>query len=153
MEGTENEAVVYDGFLEECMLEPLSYFFHDCDARLSDELRRGTALGGFEWLGRWWTFVECISSKKGHMYDVSDEIGWKFFRLDMVSGGGEMSVDDCKEFVGELYELKLINREVFDESKRIISDRVMRNAEKSAEATAKRKLAAWKTNQKRYGSR
>lgn len=146
-------AMTYDDFLSECLEEPLKYVVHDTDARLSDELRRGTATGGFDFLGKFWTFVECIAAKRGHYYDVSDDVGWSFLRLDMCSGGGEMTVDECKEFVGRLYDLGLIERSEFDESKLVSSRRVMRTAESNAEVKAKRKMAAYNTNLKRARSR
>ena len=146
-------AMTYEDFLSECLEEPLKYVVHDTDARLSDELRRGTATGGFDFLGKFWTFVECIAAKRGHYYDVSDDVGWSFLRLDMCSGGGEMTVDECKEFVGRLYDLGLIERSEFDESKLVSSRRVMRTAESNAEVKAKRKMAAYNTNLKRARSR
>lgn len=146
-------AITYEDFLSECLEEPLKYVVHDTDARLSDELRRGTATGGFDFLGKFWTFVECIAAKRGHYYDVSDDVGWSFLRLDMCSGGGEMTVDECKEFVGRLYDLGLIERSEFDESKLVSSRRVMRTAESNAEVKAKRKMAAYNTNLKRARSR
>ena len=97
--------------------------------------------------GQYWLLVELLTGSADHAYDVSDEEGWRMLAYDM-SLMSPMCVETCKAFVAELYDAKLISREHFDELKQVAILRVLRDVRTYAEGTAKKKLGAWKTNNK-----
>ena len=148
-----DERDVYQEFWNEAYEEPLDWFKHYTNAHESDALRRGILAKGMEWYGKWWAFVEAISRRRRHVYDVSDEVGWRLLTLDLSACGWQLTVDDAKEFIGELYESDLIDRECFDESSLVMSERVLSNADEYANNVAKGRLGAWKTNRSRAKKR
>lgn len=144
LDGDEREQ--FQRFYEEFLAKPLDYVRHDANARLDESLRRGVVDHGLEFSGRWWVLVECLSAKHGHRYDVSDETGWRILALDLSTCGVPWGVDECKEFVGQLASLGLVNAELLDERHVVCNDRLCREVDGYATAAAGKKLGSWKTN-------
>ena len=142
---TPEEQRKYDEFLDEMRMAPLDYVRHDANARCDESLRRATAKVGMSFLGSWWVLVELLSGKKGHAYDVSDECGWSLLAYDMSTCGWPWSVDDCKRLCDVLAEHDLIDAEMYARGK-VLNNRVCREVEKYATATAGKRLGSWKTN-------
>ena len=94
--------------------------------------------------------VELLTGRKHHYYDVSDSAGWRRLARDM-SCICDMSVDECKSFIADLYGAGLINREQYDELHRVTITRILADAKTYAEAVAMKQLAAWKMNRKKMG--
>lgn len=105
--------------------------------------RLGMALYGWYWL-----LVELLTGRKHHYYDVSDDAGWRRLARDM-SCICDMGTDECKEFIAELYNASLINREQYDELQRVTITRILADAKSYAESVASKKIGAWKTNRKK----
>ena len=138
----------YQDFLEDALNDPVKYIKHDSNAHEGPASFRMVAEFGMESYGQYWLLVELLTSRRGHYYDVTDDYGWLALSRDM-GRLMPMSTDDCKEFVGMLYELDLINREQYDELGRVTISRVLRDALAYAEGVASKKLGAWKTNRKK----
>ena len=130
-------------FMHEAMHSPVPHVFHDSSAHRDAALRRLVRDGGMSAYGKYWLLVELLTGSQAHYYDVNDEFGWEMLAQDM-SRLEPMGVDECKAFVDELYRYELISRDHFDELNRVLITRVMRDVERYAEGTAKKKLGAWK---------
>lgn len=145
------EMQAYYDFLEEAEAEPLKYLTHDNMAHADEKLARIVAKHGMAWFGWYWFLAELLAGRADHSYDVSDDYGWRRLAHDM-SCMCEMSMEECKEFVSELYAFDLICREQLDELHKVVITRVRKDAKACAEKVATRKLGAWKTNRKRMFS-
>ena len=136
-------------FVAEAMRASVPHLFHDSAAHRDASLRRLVRDGGMAAYGRYWLLVELLTGSPEHRYDLSDDVGWELLAQDM--GRLEpMGVDECKAFVGDLYRYDLISREHYDELSELLITRVVRDVQRYAEGTAKKKLGAWKRH---YGSR
>ena len=147
MASEEETAAMREVFLAEAMHAPVPKVMHDSCAHMDAMLRRLTRKNGMAFYGQYWLLVELLTGSADHAYDVSDEEGWQMLAYDM-SLMSPMCVETCKAFVAELYDAKLISREHYDELKQVAILRVLRDVRTYAEGTAKKKLGAWKTNNK-----
>ena len=138
----------YDRFLEEAQREPIKYIKHDNGAHDDDALYELVNRHGMAYYGWYWLLVELLAGRKNHYYNVGSEVGWRRLVRDM-SCMCDMSVDECKAFVADLYGADLISREQYDELHRVAIMRLLRDARSYAEDVAGKKLGAWKTNRKK----
>lgn len=140
----------YEGFFERALSEPMRYLKHESNAHDDDELYRMVHDNGMAYYGWYWLLVELLVGRRYHYYDVSDDAGWRRLAHDM-SCMRDMSVDDCKTFVNELYNYDLINREQLTELSRLTITHILVDANDYAKEVARKQLGAWKTNRKREG--
>lgn len=138
----------YARLLEEALTEPVKFIKHDSRAHDDEALYRLAYEHGMAYYGMYWLLVELLTGRKHHYYDVSDDAGWRRLARDM-GCICDMSVDECKTFVADLYSAGLINREQYDELHRVTITRILRDAHALAETVAQKKLSAWKTNRKK----
>lgn len=141
----EEEALLSRLRMEE-MQKPLSYVPHDTDAMTDDEIRMCVIENGIAIYGIWWCLVELLAKRRGHRYDVTDELGWRFLASDMSSIGETFTVDQVKAFVDVFESHGLLHLDVEDGRVLLTNDRVIRTAIASAEKTAKRRFGAALTN-------
>ena len=155
MATTDNNAAQVEAqrelFMDEAMRSSVPHVFHDSNAHRDAALRRLVRDGGMAAYGRYWLLVELLTSSPAHRYDVSDEFGWEMLAQDM-SRLEPMTVDECKAFVGDLYRYDLLSREHYDELSELLITRVLRDVQRYAEGTAKKKLGAWKRHYASAGS-
>lgn len=140
----------YEEFLERALSDPIKFIKHDSRAHDDEALYRLANLRGMELYGWYWLLVELLTGRKHHYYDVSDNAGWRRLARDM-SCICDMSVDECKSFIADLYGAGLINREQYDELHRVSITRILVDAKTYAETVASKQLGAWKTNRKKLG--
>ena len=140
----------YQEYLERAMSDPIKFIKHDARAHDDEALYRITNKRGMEFYGWYWLLAELLTGRKHHYYDVSDSAGWRRLACDM-SCICDMSVDECKSFIADLYGTNLINLEQYDELKRVSITRILVDAKTYAEAVAIKQLGAWKTNRKKMG--
>lgn len=138
----------YERFVEEAESDPIRFIKHDTRSHDDEALYRLTNRHGMEIYGWYWLLVELLTGRKHHYYDVSDEAGWRRLSRDM-SCMCDMSVDECKSFIANLYGAGLINREQYDELHRVTITRILADAKAYAESVAGKKIGAWKTNRKK----
>lgn len=155
MATTDNNAAQVEAqrelFMDEAMRSSVPHVFHDSSAHRDASLRRLVRDGGMASYGRYWLLVELLTSSPAHRYDLSDEFGWEMLAQDM-SRLEPMDVDECKAFVGDLYRYDLLSREHYDELSELLITRVLRDVQRYAEGTAKKKLGAWKRHYGTAGS-
>lgn len=155
MATTDNNAAQVEAqrelFMDEAMRSSVPHVFHDSSAHRDASLRRLVRDGGMASYGRYWLLVELLTSSPAHRYDLSDEFGWEMLAQDM-SRLELMDVDECKAFVGDLYRYDLLSREHYDELSELLITRVLRDVQRYAEGTAKKKLGAWKRHYGTAGS-
>ena len=135
-------------FLEEARRMCPRYVRHDVSAHEDDALCAMVEDKGMAYYGLYWLLVELLTSRKGHIYDISDQRGWKRLAYDL-GCMSPMTIPECKAFVKDLCEYGLISKEHHDENMLAIK-RVLRDTEAYAQGIAKRKFGAWKTNKARW---
>ena len=140
----------YDEFLERAMTDPIKFIKHDARAHDDEALYRLANRQGMALYGWYWLLAELLTGRKHHYYDVSDDAGWRRLARDM-SCICDMSVEECREFISDLYDADLINREQYDELQRVTITRILADARTYAENVASKQLGAWKTNRKKLG--
>jgi hypothetical protein len=128
--------VEYSDYYQEALSEPMKWFRLDADFMRDPKVRMLGVLGGWQAVGRYVALIACLAEADGRNYDLSDEYGWKFLAASMVCGGEVMAVDELERFVQTLYDLKLIDREMWDESRKVAMPRLMAEAEKMAKDVA-----------------
>ena len=138
----------YERFVEEAESDPIRFIKHDTRSHDDEALYRLTNRLGMSVYGWYWLLVELLTGRKHHYYDVSDEAGWRRLSRDM-SCMCDMSVDECKSFIANLYGAGLINREQYDELHRVTITRILADAKAYAESVAGKKIGAWKTNRRK----
>lgn len=138
----------YLDFLDEALSEPVKFIKHDARAHDDEALYRLANTHGMAYYGMYWLLAELLTGRKNHFYDISDGAGWRRLANDM-GCICDMTVDDCKRFVTDLYDAGLINREQYDELHRVTITRILKDSRAYAEAVAAKKLGAWKTNRRK----
>lgn len=126
----------YSEFYQDALSEPMKWIHLDTDFMRDFKVRRLAVIGGWAYIGKYAALIACLGEAKGHVYDVGDDHGWEFLAADLSCGGCSCSVDDARAFVQTLYSVGLIDREMWDESKKIASERLMRDVEKAARDVA-----------------
>lgn len=140
----------YDEFFERALSDPVKFIKHDTRSHDDEALYRFANAHGMAYYGWYWLLVELLTGRKHHYYDVSDEAGWRRLSRDM-SCICDMSTEECKGFIEDLYNADLINREQYDELQRVTITRILVDARSYAETVAGKQLGAWKTNRRKLG--
>lgn len=124
----------------EALLAPMPWFKLDSDFLNDPKVRKLGFIGGWEYVGMYCGLISHLASEDSHMYDVSDDYGWAVLQSHMSLMGHPIDMDDLKGFVGYAAELGLIDPGMLEESGKIASNRLMREAENYADKTARNKL-------------
>jgi len=125
----------------------MKWFRMDTDFMRDQKVRRLAVLGGWTAIGRYVALIALLAEADGHSYDLSDDHGWRFLAADMSCGGEPMGEGELREFVQTLYDLKLIDRDMWDESRKVAMNRLMREVENMAKdvAAARSKAAVMRS--------
>ena len=126
----------YSDFYQDALAEPMKWFRMDTDFMRDQKVRRLAVLGGWVAIGRYVALIALLAEADGHCYDLSDDHGWRFLAADMSCGGEPMGDGELREFVQTLYDLELIDREMWDESRKVAMGRLMREVENMAKDVA-----------------
>ena len=132
----------YSDYYQDALAEPMKWFRMDADFMRDKKVRGLAVLGGWAAIGRYVALIALLAEADGHCYDLSDDHGWRFLCADMSCGGEAMGEDELREFVQTLYDLKLIDREMWDESRKVAMNRLMREVENMAKDVARGRLSA-----------
>lgn len=84
-------------------------------------------------IGLYVATIALMASNDGHIYDLSDDLGWQFLATDL-----NIPMEDAERFVSDAISVGLFDRELYAESCKLASIRLL----KEAEETAKNKAAA-----------
>lgn len=125
----------YQDYYSEALTEPMRWFRMDSDFMRDFKIRRLVSEGGYKYAGMYVALIACLAEADGHMYDM-DSGGWDFLRADMSTGGCEVSEDELKRFVNILASLGLADKELWSESRKLTSKRLLREAEENAKNVA-----------------
>lgn len=134
----------YREFYDKALLEPLPWYRMDSDFMSDTKVRKLLVLGGWEYLGMWQALNSCLAREDGHTFDVSDELGWRFLQAAMGVGGLPVGMDDLRRFVETLVSLGLLDAQMYSESGKLASDRMLREAEAFAQNAANGRVKALK---------
>ena len=132
----------YAEYYQEALSEPMKWFRLDSDFMRDPKVRRLGVLGGWCAIGRYVALIACLSEADGRCYDLSEPMGWRFLSASMVCGSDAVSEDDLRAFVQTLYDLNLIDREMWDESRKVAMPRLCRESEKMAKDLAMARFKA-----------
>lgn len=127
----------FSDYYQEALSEPMKWVRLDTDFLNDPKVQRLAVVGGgWEAVGKYVGLITRLGIADGRSYDLSDELGWRFLAAAMVCGGTIMDGDELRGFVSTLYDLKLIDRDMWDESRKLAMPRLMREAEKMAKDVA-----------------
>lgn len=143
----------YKGFYEEALPKPMPWFPLDSDFLRDVKVRRLAIYGGWRYIALYIDLIAVLASTDNHIYDLSDEMGWTFLLSDMSVAGCELDEDSLREFVGVLLKLGLVDNGMWDESRKLCSERMLRNAEGHAESVAKGKAKGYRMRRGKEGDR
>lgn len=152
-EGTTSYEDAYKCFYIEALEAPMPWFPLDSDFLRDTKVRKLAVVGGWGYVGMYVALIACLAATDSHIYDLNDEMGWAFLRSDMSVVGCELSDDDLKEFVGVLLKLNLLDNSLWDESGKIASERMLRNAEDYASSVAAGKAKGLRMRQGKAAGR
>lgn len=141
----------YSEFYQDALAEPMKWFRMDSDFMRDKKVRRLSVLGGWPAIGQYIALIACLAEADGHTCDLSDDHGWRFLAADMSCGGDSMPIDELQGFVSMLYDLKLIDRGMWDESRKVAMPRLMREVESMAKDVAAARYKAAVMRSKKGG--
>lgn len=127
-------------YYNEAFLAPMPWFRMDSDFLNDPKVRRLGFIGGWTFVGMYCGLIAHLASEEGHIYDVSDEFGWAVLQEHMSLTGKPVDSETLRTFVDTIAALGLIDAEMYAESGRIASNRLVKEAENYAEKTARNKL-------------
>ena len=127
----------FSDYYQEALSEPMKWVRLDTDVHTPPNVpRHADEGGGREAVGKYVGLITRLGIADGRSYDLSDELGWRFLAAAMVCGGTIMDGDELRGFISTLYDLKLIDRDMWDESRKVAMPRLMRESEKMAKDVA-----------------
>lgn len=121
--------------------EPMAWFHLDSDFLDDPKIMRLGFEDGWAAIGIYVALMSRLAREDSHIFDVSTEYGWKVLQSRMALVGGEMDAEDLKAVVSKFAALGLIDSEMYAESGKIASDRLMREVENYADRTARKRCA------------
>lgn len=133
----------YEEYYADALNERMAWLKLDTDFMHDFKVRRMSASA--DWreryarIGLYITTIALMASNDGHIYDLSDSLGWQFLASDL-----GLSVEDTKEFVMSALSVGLFDRELWGESKKLASVRLLKEADETAQnkASARVKTAS-----------
>lgn len=137
----------YNEFKAKALTEPLDWFKHDTNARVDEKVRYMIAERGLEWYGLWWVLVELLYQQKGHIYDVSTDIGWRMLALDISSCGIFFDIDKTKEAMNVFVHYGLLDKVSFNEFSHVTNARVLDIVDEIASGKATLQIKGWLAHQ------
>ena len=151
MADTARDDAIYQGFYQEALGERMLWVKMDTDTMRDYKVRRLCASPeAKERYARFGMYVATIlhmAENDGHIYDLSDDIGWTFYANDM-----GLSVEEAMLFVKACLEVGLFDAELFGESAKLASNRLLREAEETAQNKAASRAKVAKMNEARSTS-
>jgi hypothetical protein len=148
---TDTEQQKLDELREQAAKDPLDWFKHENGAHMTPKLRMLIATRGMAAYGLYWVLMEKLAAQPNHFYDVNDDIGWLFLARDLSPGLETMTVEQCRDFVGALDDLGLIDHEELSEAGLVISEEMCRCAHERNESTAQNRFKGWRSGRARRG--
>lgn len=144
----------YDEFYQEALGERMLWLKIDTDMMRDPKVRRLQAhakslemdemtVRKYALSGMYVAAILHMAEMEDHAYDLSDSVGWSFFADDM-----GMSEEDAMTFVTLALGTGLFDREMFEESAKLSSERLAREADETArsKASARAKAAAMRSS-------
>ena len=129
----------YAEHYQEALNEPLLWVRMDTDMLRDMHVRKLMRAGGWKYLGMYVALIMALAQADGHIYDMRDG-GWDYLLADLSNGGCPVDPDERSEFVGTLASIGLVDRELWAESRKLTSKRLIREVERNAASAAKSKV-------------
>ena len=119
--------------------EPVKWVRMDADMLRDFKIRKLMRAGGWEYLGLYLALVLCLAQADGHIYDMRDG-GWDYLQADMSNGGCPIDREGLEAFVNILASVGLADGELWAESRKLTSKRLIREVEEGARSAAKTRM-------------
>lgn len=132
----------YAAFYQQALSETLPWFKLDSDFMGDPKMERLGYLGGYPAIGMYVALMALLYRNELHIIDVSDEFGWQYLQGKLSLVGHRLELEDLKGFVGTLAQLGLVDADLYAESQKIASNRVLREVEFFAAQAAKGRAKA-----------
>lgn len=132
----------YSEYYAAALSEPLAWFHLDSDFLDDPKIMRLGYDYGWPYIGLYVGLMARLAAEDGHIFDVSGEFGWMVLQSRLSLVGKPIDLGALKEFVGILAELGLIDRDLYGESGKVASERMMREVENCAAKTASNRARA-----------
>lgn len=129
----------YSEYYSEALNEPMLWVRMDTDMLRDFKVRKLMKAGGWKYLGMYVALIMGLAQADGHIYDMRDG-GWDYLRADMCNGGCDVSQEELELFVTQLASVGLADRELWAESGKLTSGRLIREVEKNAQSAAKSRM-------------
>lgn len=127
----------YAAFYDEALSEPMPWFHMDTDFMDDSKVVRLAYEGGYRYVGMYVALMALLYRRDTHLVDVSDEFGWLYLQDRLSIVGHPIARDEMERFVTVLASLGLVDRELYAESRKVASDRVIREVENYAKTAAR----------------
>lgn len=129
----------YADYYQNALSEPMMWVRMDADMLRDMKVRKLMRLGGFAYLGMYTALIMGLAQCDGHMYDMKDG-GWDYLRADLSNGGCIVEPDELERFVSALVSVGLVDSELWMESEKLTSKRLIKEVERNAQSAAKSKM-------------
>lgn len=143
-----DDRLLYEGYYQEALAEPMKFIRHDVNAHDDPALLELCLENGHGFYGLYWLLVEGITAREGHYYDLATATGEFALRRDL-SALGEVDAGQCIAFVEALAGKGLIDAESWRANRRVMIERVLRDADTYAKGVASKKMGAAKANRRK----
>lgn len=124
---------------QEALNEPMMWVRMDSDMLRDMKVRKLMRVGGFQYLGMYVALVMGLAQADGHIYDMRDG-GWDYLQADMSNGGCPVDPDELSRFVNTVASVGLCDAEMWAESRKLTSKRLIREVERNAQSAAKSRM-------------
>lgn len=129
----------YSDYYDAALSEPLMWVRMDADMLRDFKVRKLMRAGGWKYLGMYIAVIMGLAQADGHVYDMNDG-GWDYLMADMSNGGCEVERGELERFVQLLASIGLADRGMWAESRKLTSDRLVREVEENARSAARRRM-------------
>lgn len=124
---------------QNALAEPMLWFRMDADTLRDFKIRKLMKAGGWGWFGMYVALIMGLAQADGHIYDMRDG-GWDYLMADLSNGGCDVEPEELHRFVETLASVGLVDSELWAESRKLTSKRLIKEVERNAQSAAKSKM-------------
>lgn len=131
----------YSQYYSDALNERMAWMKLDTDFMHDFKVRRLSASADpverYAAIGMYVSLIANMAAIDGHIYDLSDELGWQFIAADM-----GLDVDTAKGFVSKAVSVGLFDAQLWEESRKLASTRLLKEADETAQNKAAARVKA-----------
>lgn len=131
----------YSEYYADALNERMAWLKLDTDFMHDFKVRRLSAstdpMTRYAWMGMYVALIANMGAIDGHIYDLSDDLGWEFLASDM-----GIDVELAHELVSKCLAVGLFDHGMWAESRKLASRRLLKEADETAQNRAAARLKA-----------